>query len=277
VEECEEVKKIQKTKIKDEDAYDENDEGQIAADIDTLNEIIRRVMEVSGILFQLFKEDLNEFIKNNLSELFHKNWIQALHMTKVDQEILNSICFFSDYLEYGNNESFRNFYPTFFELTGNFQTTNEDILQSIIYAYGVIASRISEEEFPKYKDIILNSINTLISRPMNDNNSTTYDNACASYGRVIMTHFTKTAEIDSLAVNYLKMLPLKNCLVESEKTAMNLLKSLEAGNTILTNQNVFPEVKEAIKRINEFRVSEGEILKHEGIALMMLVQNKYQI
>jgi len=104
VEECEEVKKIQKTKIKDEDAYDENDEGQIAADIDTLNEIIRRVMESSGILFQLFKEDLNEIIKNNLSEIFHKNWLNALNNTKVNQEILNSVCFFTDLLECGTLE-----------------------------------------------------------------------------------------------------------------------------------------------------------------------------
>ena len=104
IQECEEVKKIQKTKIKDEDAYDENDEGQIASDIDTLNEIVRRVMESSGILFQLFKEDLNEIIANNLSELFHKNWLNAINTTKVDQEVLNAICFFTDLLECGTIE-----------------------------------------------------------------------------------------------------------------------------------------------------------------------------
>lgn len=102
--ECEEVKNIQKTKIKDEDAYDENDEGQIAADIDTLNEIIRRVMETNGFLFQTFKEDLTDIVQNNLSEIFHKNWVNAIQNTKVDQEVLNSICFFSDILECGKFE-----------------------------------------------------------------------------------------------------------------------------------------------------------------------------
>lgn len=102
--ECEEVKKIQKTIIKDEDVYDENDEEQIVADINTLNEMIRRVMEINGILFKLFGEDLVELVKANLSELFHKNWLAAINTTKVDQEILNSLCFFTDYLEYGTHE-----------------------------------------------------------------------------------------------------------------------------------------------------------------------------
>jgi hypothetical protein len=102
--ECEEVKKIQKTIIKDEDVYDENDEELIVADINTLNEMIRRVMESNGIIFKLFKEDLVDLVQNNLSELFHKHWVAAINTTKVDQEILNSICFFTDYLEYGTDQ-----------------------------------------------------------------------------------------------------------------------------------------------------------------------------
>jgi len=101
--ECEEVKKIQKDIIKDEDVYDENDEEQIVQDINMLNEMIRRVMEINGILFKLIGEELTELVKNNLSELFHKNWLNAINKTKVDQEILNSLCFFTDYLEYGTN------------------------------------------------------------------------------------------------------------------------------------------------------------------------------
>ena len=66
-------------------------------------------MESSGILFQLFKEDLNEIIKNNLSEIFHKNWLNALNNTKVNQEILNSVCFFTDLLECGTLEVNQNY------------------------------------------------------------------------------------------------------------------------------------------------------------------------
>lgn len=136
---------------------------------------------------------------------------------------------------------------------------------------------MNSDEFSKYKDIVLNAINNLILRPVNDNNMITYDNACTSFGKVILTHFTNSPDIDTLSVNYLKMLPLKNCLVESEKTAMNLMRMLEAGNPVLFRDNVLPEVKEAIKRINDFRVAEGEILKDEGVALMMMVKNRLQI
>lgn len=102
--ECEEVKKIQKNIIKDEDAYDENDEEQIIGDINVLNEIIRRVMEVNGIIFKLFGEELVGLINNNLTQIFHKNWVNAVNTTKVDQEILTSLCFFTDYLELGTEQ-----------------------------------------------------------------------------------------------------------------------------------------------------------------------------
>jgi hypothetical protein len=162
-------------------------------------------------------------------------------------------------------------------LTNGYKTTNEDILQSIIYCYGLIAVRISVEDFLKYKDIILNAINTLLTRPVKENQCITYDNACSSYGKVILTHFKNASDIDNLVVNYLKMLPLKNCLIESEATTMSLLRMLESGNQILLKETVFPEVKNTIQRINDFRISEGEILEDEGVALMMILKNKLQI
>lgn len=163
------------------------------------------------------------------------------------------------------------------ELTSSYNTTNEDILQSIVFAYGNIAFRMNSEEFVKYKDMILQAINNLLLRPVNDANGLTYDNACVSYGKVILTHFTNQPDIDNLAVNYLKMLPLKNCLLESERTVMSLMRMLENGNPVLLKDTVLPEVKEALKRIEAFRISEGEILKSEGVALMMMIKNKLQI
>lgn len=102
--EAEEVKKMQKNNITNEEAFDENDEDVMIRDVNTVNEIIRRVMEVNGILFKLFKEDLVGLVHTNLFEVFHQSWINAIKVTKVDQEILTSICFFTDYLELGTIE-----------------------------------------------------------------------------------------------------------------------------------------------------------------------------
>lgn len=162
-------------------------------------------------------------------------------------------------------------------MTQAFQTTNEDILQSIIYAYGVISNRLSAEEFAKYQAVIMNAVNHLLSRQLNDINSLTYDNAISSFGKVVLKQMVNSPDFATLVVKYLSLLPLKNDLEESEKVTFTLLRDLEKGNPLLTQEGVLPAAKEAIKRINTFRVEEGEILEDEGVALMMLVTNKYQI
>jgi len=169
------------------------------------------------------------------------------------------------------------FYPTFFELTQSFQTSNEDILQSVIYAYGTITSRFTPEDFTKYQALILTSINHLLSRPVNDSNGLTYDNAVASFGKVILNHMLNSPDVNSLVTQYLNLLPLKHDMEESEKVTLNLLNLLNQGHSVLTQDSMLSIVKETIKRINSFRTEEGEFLEHEGVALMLIVSNKFQI
>jgi len=123
----------------------------------------------------------------------------------------------------------------------------------------------------------MNSINHLLSRPVSEANGLTYDNAVASFGKVILKHLINTPEATNLINQYLNLLPLKYDLEESEKVTVNLLRLLEQGHPLLTNDSVLPNAKEAIKRINSFRTEEGEILESEGVALLVVVSNKYQI
>ena len=112
---------------------------------------------------------------------------------------------------------------------------------------------------------------------MSDLNGLTYDNAVASFGKIILKHFVNSPDAITLVLQYLSLLPLKHDLEESEKVTVNLLKLLEQGHPLLTSESVLPAAKEAIKRINAFRAEEGEILENEGVALMVIVGNKYQI
>ncbi len=162
-------------------------------------------------------------------------------------------------------------------MTQSFQTTNEDILQSVIYAYGTIASRFSSEEFAKYQTLVMNSINHLLARPVTEVNGLTYDNAVASFGKIVLKHLSNTSEANNLITQYLNLFPLKYDLEESEKVTVNLLRLLDQGHPLLTNEAILPVAKEAIKRINAFRTDEGEILESEGVALLVIVTNKYQI
>lgn len=150
-------------------------------------------------------------------------------------------------------------------------------MQSIIYAYGTIASKFTTEEFGKYETLIMNSINHLLSRPVTESNGLTYDNAVASFGKLVLKHFINSAESNNLLLQYLDLLPLKNDLEESEKVTVTLLRLLEQAHPLLTSESVLPAAKEAVTRINAFRIEEGEILENEGVALLVIVANKYQI
>ncbi len=123
----------------------------------------------------------------------------------------------------------------------------------------------------------MNSINHLLNRSVNDSNGLTYDNAVASFGKIVLKHAVNFPDAVNLTLQYLGLLPLKHDLEESNKVTVALLKLLEQGHTLSSNESVLPAAKEAIKRINALRAEEGEILENEGVALMVIIANKYQI
>lgn len=122
----------------------------------------------------------------------------------------------------------------------------------------------------------MNAVNTLLARPVTDRNALTYDNAASTYGKIVLSHYSDRSDFNSLYAKYLDMLPLQNDIDESCNVTMSLLKSLHEGNPLLFNDGLLPSLKNAIQRINKFRL-EGDILEDEGVALMMLVCNKLNI
>ena len=119
---------------------DEEEENDLAINFDNLNEINRRVMEVNGLIFKLFKEPLTALVTQNLYDSFLSNWQNDLNRKKFnsDQEILSSVCFFDDFMEYSDLIAFNLIVPIFIDNTFNYNTKNEDIIQSIVYGYGII-------------------------------------------------------------------------------------------------------------------------------------------
>lgn len=101
--------------IKNEDAYDENDKEGFDCDIEVLNEINRRVMELSGVLFKLYKEPLSDVVFNGLTGKFVNIFKNSIMTTRNEQEILYSLCFMNDLLSYSKITIFNSHYTLFIE------------------------------------------------------------------------------------------------------------------------------------------------------------------
>jgi hypothetical protein len=264
----EEHKAKLKVMFKNDEGLDENDEEILESDLDILNEANRRVMELSGIIFRLFRDNLVFLVNKHLFPLFLNMWQTALSTSKNDQEICTCVCFFDDYMNYAGLADFKNFYPTFLEMAvTNYRTTNEDILQSIIFGLGVIAYRLPDEEFQKVADKVLTPIITVISRNVTDENSYTYDNGVSAYGKYVLSHCQADQKGLEMISQFLSLLPLKNDLDEAEDITKLLLQQISNQHPLLVNEIALPKIKDALIRTNEFRKSEEEFFINDEEAL----------
>lgn len=243
------------TKV-DDDCYDENDEDDQKADIEKLNEINRLVMELSGIIYKLMGQELTPIIKSSLFDFFLHSWEEALAQipnSKIssiyDQPILSAICFFGDYLEFSTEADYNAFVDKFFDLSQK-SKLNEDLLQSIVFCYGVICERTNKETFnTKYKDVILGLIINIIQREKNDANELTFDNAIGAMGKYIYFQSENNATGIGMASQFIQLLPLKADLDEGKNVCKLFFNKIGENHPFLINDTNTPLIKEAVKRI----------------------------
>lgn len=237
---------------------DEDDEEPLREDFDHLSEVSRRLMELSGNFFRIYKEPLTALVTKSLYDSFLGHWQSDVARTKFNssQEILSAICFFCDFMEYSELVAFNMFYPIFIDLTSKYKDTNEDIIQSIVYGYGIICKRISREDFAKVKEQVATMIVNLIQRPVNEENELTFDNAIGALGKMVYYQLNNDETGNKMALTFVKLLPLKNDLEEGKEVCKELFMQIAKENPIIVNQNCLNELKEAVKRIRELNESE---------------------
>ena len=235
---------------------DEDEEEEILIDYDFLSEIERKVMEISGILFKLFGEPLTALVAQNLYDSFLNNWNNCLQRAnlKSDLESLCSICFFDDFMEYGAIEAVVLFVPTFINNTCNLDTTNEDLLQSIVYGYGVICKKLNKDQFKEYNAKIITYIANLMQREVNEDNGKTYDNAVSSMGKYLIYQSNNDANALNMCKQFIKLLPLKNDLDECKAVCEEFFNQIKNNNPLFVNDTNLPEIKQSlidIKNLND--------------------------
>ena len=235
---------------------DEDEEDEILIDYDFLSEIERKVMEVSGILFKLFREPLTALVAQNLYDSFLNNWNNNLQRKKFksDLETLCSICFFDDFMEYGAIEGVLLFVPTFINNTFNYSTDNEDLLQSIVFGYGVFCKRLNKEQFKDYNASIFSYIGRLMQREVNEDNGKTYDNAVSAMGKYLIYQSNNDTNSMNMSKQFIKLLPLKNDLDECKVICEEFFNQIKNNNPLFVNDANLPEIKQSlidIKNLND--------------------------
>ena len=254
---------------------DEDEEDEILIEYDFLSEIERKVMEISGILFKLFREPLTALVAQNLYDSFLNNWNNNLQRKKFksDLEIVCSICFFDDFMEYGALEGVLLFVPTFINNTFNYNTNNEDILQSTVFGYGVICKRLSKDQFKEYNANIISYIGKLMQREVDEDNGKTYDNAVSAMGKYLIYQSNNDANSMNMSKQFIKLLPLKYDLDECKVICEELFIQIKNNNPLFVNNENLPEIKQSIidiKNLNDekkFLEEQENVLKEIAIKL----------
>ena len=235
---------------------DEDEEEEMLEDYDYLSEIERKVMEVSGILFKLFGEPLTALVAQNLYDSFLNNWNNNLDRKqfKSDLEILCSLCFFDDFMEFGDIKGVILFVPTYVNNTCNYDTTNEDLLQSTVFGYGVICKRLTRDQFKQFNTPLITYIAKLMQREVNEDNGRTYDNAVSAMGKYLIYQSNNDANSLNMAKQFIKLLPLKYDLEECRVICEELFNQIKNNNPLFINDTTLPEIKQSIvdiKNLND--------------------------
>ena len=238
------------------EGVDEDEEDEILQDYDYICEIERKVMEINGILFKLFGAPFTGLVAQNLFDSFKNNWINELkrERLKSDLEVLTSICFFDDFIEFGAIEGVVICIRDFIDNTIKYETENEDILQSIVFGYGVICKKLSKEQFKEYNASIVTYIAKLMEREVNEDNGKTYDNAVSAFAKYLIYQGENNDNCLNMAKQIIKTLPLKNDLDECKVLCGEIFEQIKKNNPMFVNEANMEELKQTIidiKKLND--------------------------
>jgi len=113
-------------------------------------------MEINGFALKIYKEDLSPVAFNTLAGLYEKIWLYSIQTSKNDNEFIQAMCFFQDLMEYGNSQVFNQVYPMFMKNCLNKTTTNPDIVQNIVFGFGIIGQKSDETTYLSLHETLFN-------------------------------------------------------------------------------------------------------------------------
>jgi antitoxin component HigA of HigAB toxin-antitoxin module len=247
------------------DVLDEEDVDAYREALDEIEKVFLYTMEVAGQYMRIYKEDVTEFMKQKLLPLFIANFNKS---ENTEHEIIDSMCFLIDCCEFLSLQFFSEIYEEsikkFVEIYHSHKENEDrDVVQSLSFGLGVIASRIPPEQFTPYAQQVVGLLEEVISVPdnMNDDNSYATENALSSLLKIAYFQKDGTLVTDAHVKKYLSMLPLREDLDEALAVNKLLIEQVEKKNANLLGEGNCngAELEQALNRIAQFHHEDPEL------------------
>lgn len=217
--------------VKKRDVLDEEDQEQYFNGLDEIEKVYLYVMEISGQFMRIYRDDVTDLMRNELFQLFVDNINKE---ENTEHEVIDSLCFFIDCCEFLSHDYLLSVYKEMFEKFSDIyeqykDDEDRDIVQSLSFGLGVIAARITNEQFSFFADRIYSILEEVINVPdrMSEENSYATENALSSLLKLV--YFQKdTAKISDAKVReYLELLPIRDDLDEALALNKLLIEQVE--------------------------------------------------
>lgn len=132
--------------VDDKEDVDEEEKEDLQDDYEEYNDLMQAVMEIMGNILRIYNNEFEVYICGSLIPFFYKT---LGNKESTDNEFLYAICVFDDLLEHGSQQVFD---KSFFEISQMFMnilkiTSNLDLVQSIVYGFGIIGLRSTTSAF----------------------------------------------------------------------------------------------------------------------------------
>jgi hypothetical protein len=261
-----------------EDAQEDCDEDQkeeFKGEYENYNDLMQVVMEISGTLLKLYKENIENMIFTNVIPYYYKSLTTE---SSSENELLYDICIFDDLLEKCTDSLYNKVYldvlMNFFKLFEN--NKNIDLLQSLVYGFGVCAQRTAPESFNQFYLPTSKAILSLIDHPQALTPERIVCTECAigALGKLALFQNNNDLKVRGEILNkFLSLLPLKNEAEEAQNVHRMFLKEIMNKNEVLLKVVEVETLKKVLEGIHcvESNNPELEILDDEGKQLLKQV------
>ena len=234
---------------------DEEDIYQYRDGLDEIEKTFLYTMECAGQFMRIYKEDVTQIMKEKLFPLFVQNMSKS---ENTEHEVIDGLCFFIDCCEFLSFEFFQEIHADvikkFFEIYHSHKNNEDrDVVQSLSFGLGVIATRLPSDQYAPYAQEIHSLLEEVINveDPMSEQNNYATENAVSSLLKIVFFQKDGNLITDEHARKYLAMLPLKEDLDEALAINKFLIEQVEKKNqNILATTGA--EVEQALNRIAEF-------------------------
>lgn len=232
---------------------------------ETVAELDRVVMQLSGELTKYNNNDIHNYIISEISPYF----FQMIKEPGCKTQYLYALCFFADMIEYGPEDFFNQRKLEIKQVALSTLNSTDypiDTTQTAAYLLGIIYFR---EKTCDDKSILMNCVqklNQLVDRQnayVDEENSLYTDNALAALVKIFLVHWQIVFESDIQAtqtLNYiLNKLPLKSDREESLIINRYLVFAFSNGNNFLTgNDERTQSIKSYFSRLKQLTAIEED-------------------